>query len=186
LDGALTADNVEEKLTAFIEWIEHNDNSGIKQLLDLMGLNTNDLDAFLEEILKAQDPIVFLENILLSRVYIGTEGDLYINANPLGIGGNPIADVAPVWVNLNVLIPEMQIALATLAIEETLLIGETTWGQFRDSLFGAGTVGIGGLVVALATLLDQVKKKPIEYGMKVICLLEHKTTYITCRREMSP
>ena len=75
-DGTLTADNVEEKLTAFIEYIEHNDNLGLKQLLHAMGLNTNDLDSFLEEMLKAQDPLVFLESILLSRVYIGTEGDL--------------------------------------------------------------------------------------------------------------
>jgi hypothetical protein len=154
-DGTLSADNVEEKLTAFIEYIEHEDNLGLKQLLDVMGLNTNDLNSFLEEMLKAQDPLTFLESILLSRVYIGTEGDLYINANPI-----PIADdVVPIWLNLNQVIPAMQLELGTLAIEEGLIIGETTWGQFRDSLFGAGTVGIGSLVVALATLVDQIKRK---------------------------
>jgi hypothetical protein len=80
---------------------------------------------------------------------------LYINANPIPI----VDDVVPIWLNLNQVIPAMQLELGTLAIEEALIIGETTWGQFRDSLFGAGTVGIGSLVVALATLVDQIKRK---------------------------
>ena len=65
---------------------------------DIANLVGMDKEAFILEILKAQDPIEFLQGALLSRVLIGVQGDLFVRDGSIAKG--PL-ELTANWLNVN-------------------------------------------------------------------------------------